>query len=57
MGLVAIGSDAKARAKKLVRDLKARCNKAIKRLQEPTLPPKLAQLSLKIFDVPVDETK
>ena len=34
-----------------------RCNKAIKRLQEPTLPPKLAQISLKIFDVPVDETK
>ena len=29
----------------------------IKNLQKPTLPQKLAQLSLKIFDVPVDETK
>ena len=33
-----------------------RCNRVIKRLQEAKLPGELSELSLKIFNVPVDKT-
>lgn len=55
MGYTA-GPNGKAKAKKVVTKLKARCTRAVNTLQQSRLPGDLETFKLKIFDRPVEDT-